>query len=59
MLLGLPAELFQDRPWGRGDSPKTAVREFMATASGFEIDHTIDHKLLISVAPNGYLKRTA
>lgn len=55
----LPAELFPDRPWGPGDNPKTAVREFMATTSDFVIDHTIDHKLLISVAPNGYLKRTA
>jgi cephalosporin hydroxylase len=54
----LPAELFPDRPWGPGDNPKTAVREFMATASNFAIDHTIDHKLLISVAPHGYLKRT-
>lgn len=54
----LPAELFPDRPWGPGDNPKTAVREFMATASNFVIDHTIDHKLLISVAPHGYLKRT-
>lgn len=54
----LPAELFPDRPWGPGDNPKTAVREFMAGTSSFVIDQTIDHKLLISVAPHGYLKRT-
>lgn len=54
----LPAELFPDRPWGPGDNPKTAVHEFLATNSNFVIDDAIDHKLLVSVAPNGYLKRT-
>ncbi|MDM0081978.1 cephalosporin hydroxylase family protein [Variovorax sp. J31P179] len=54
----LPAELFPDRAWAPGDNPKTAVREFLAANSGFVIDHTIDQKLLVSVAPNGYLKRT-
>jgi len=54
----LPSDLFQDRPWAHGDNPKTAVAEFMTTASGFEIDRSIDHKLLLSVAPTGYLRRT-
>lgn len=46
-----------DRPWGKGNNPKTAVREYLKTHSEFEIDHQLDHKLLISVAPQGYLKR--
>ncbi len=54
----LPAEMFPDRPWGPGDNPKTAVYEFLNKHKEFEIDHTMDHKLLISVAPNGYLRRT-
>jgi cephalosporin hydroxylase len=53
----LPAELFPDRPWGPGNNPKTAVREFLKTHTEFEIDKRIDHKLLISVAVDGYLKR--
>lgn len=53
----LPAELFPDRPWGPGNNPKTAVREFLKTHAEFEIDKRIDHKLLISVAVDGYLKR--
>ena len=53
----LPAEMFQDRPWGPGDNPKTAVWEYLKTHPEFEIDRQIDHKLLISVAPDGYLKR--
>jgi cephalosporin hydroxylase len=53
----MPAEFFGDRPWGPGNNPRTAVREFLKTHSEFEIDKRIDHKLLISVAPDGYLKR--
>ena len=53
----LPAEFFADRPWGPGNNPWTAVREFLKRHPEFEIDKKIDHKLLISVAPDGYLKR--
>lgn len=45
------------RPWGIGNNPKTAVHEFLRENKQFEIDETIDNKLLISVAPQGYLKR--
>jgi len=45
------------RPWGRGDNPKTAVWEFLKENKNFEINKGIDNKLLISVAPDGYLKR--
>jgi len=48
---------FVDRPWSKGDNPKTAVAEFMKTNSDFIVDYSIDEKLLISVAPGGYLKR--
>jgi cephalosporin hydroxylase len=53
----MPIEMFPDRPWGPGDNPKTAVWEYLKTHSEFEINKSIDHKLLISVAPEGYLKR--
>ena len=53
----LPDDLFTDRPWRRGNSPKTAVRAFLEDHPEFEADHTIVDKLLISVAPDGYLKR--
>lgn len=53
----LPADMFPDRPWGPGDNPKTAVWKYLKTHPEFEIDKQIDHKLLISVAPDGYLKR--
>jgi cephalosporin hydroxylase len=53
----MPVEMFSDRPWGPGDNPKTAVWEYLKTHPEFEINKSIDHKLLISVAPDGYLKR--
>jgi cephalosporin hydroxylase len=53
----MPAEFSGNRPWGPGNNPWTAVREFLKQHSEFEIDKRIDHKLLISVAPDGYLKR--
>jgi len=52
----LPSELFSDRPWGKGNNPKTAVQEFLKTEDSFEIDKEIENKLLITVAPDGYLK---
>lgn len=55
----MPSNFFSDRPWGRGNNPKTAVLEFLKSTSEFAIDKSIDHKLLISVAPDGYLKRVA
>lgn len=45
------------RPWGVGNNPKTAVWEYLKENSDFEINYEIDNKLLISVAPSGYLKR--
>jgi len=69
MVEDLPAEMFPDRPWGPGNNPKTAVWEYLSllnkgafkAADGevlsFEIDSKVDDKLLISVAPDGYLKR--
>ena len=53
----MPADMFPDRPWGPGNNPKTAVWEYLKTHPEFEIDKQVDHKLLISVAPEGYLKR--
>ncbi len=55
----LPKEIFPNRPWGPGDNPKTAVWEYLKTHAEFEIDKSIQHKLLITVAPDGYLKRVA
>jgi len=53
----LPAEAYPDRTWGPGDNPKTAVWAYLKDHPEFEIDQRIDQQLLVSVAPDGYLKR--
>lgn len=53
----MPADAYPDRPWAPGNSPKSAVSEYLQTHPEFSIDRQIDHKLLISVAPGGYLRR--
>ena len=53
----MPADMFPDRPWEPGNNPKTAVWEYLKTHPEFEIDRSIQNKLLITVAPDGYLKR--
>ena len=55
----MPKEMYPDRPWGPGDNPKTAVWKYLETHKEFEIDKSIQDKLLITVAPDGYLKRVA
>jgi cephalosporin hydroxylase len=52
----MPDDLYPDRPWRRGANPRTAVREFLKTTKRFEVDEQIEAKLLITVAPGGYLR---
>jgi cephalosporin hydroxylase len=65
----LPDGMCADRPWGKGNNPKTAVWEYMKRLRGegrkardggdlrFEYDRTIEHKLAITAGPDGFLKR--
>ncbi len=53
----LPAEIIPNRPWGKGNNPKTAVWEFLKTNDNFEIDKDIENKILLTTAPDGFLKR--
>jgi cephalosporin hydroxylase len=65
----LPDSFFPDRPWGKGNNPKTAVWEYLrrtredgriaadGTPLKFAIDKAVESKLLITVAPDGYLRR--
>jgi cephalosporin hydroxylase len=55
----MPKDMFTDRPWAPGNNPKTAVWEYLKTHKEFEIDKDIQNKLLITVAPDGYLKRVS
>ncbi len=53
----LPDEFSKDRPWGKGNNPKTAVWEFLSENKNFEIDKFIENKLIITSVPDGFLKR--
>ena len=46
-----------NRPWNRGNSPKTAINKFLKMDDKFIVDNSIDNKLLISMAPGGFLKK--
>lgn len=52
----MPDELVQARPWGRGNSPKTAVDRYLEDEKRFVVDDGITQRLLITVAPGGYLR---
>jgi cephalosporin hydroxylase len=54
----MPPALCQGRPWAPGNSPLTAVRAYLGGHPEFEVDRTIENKLLITVAREGFLKRT-
>ncbi|PZM07416.1 cephalosporin hydroxylase family protein [Rhizobium tubonense] len=53
----IPSVSNPERPWGLGNNPKTAVRKYLQSHPEFEIDKTIEKKLMITVAPDGFLKR--
>jgi cephalosporin hydroxylase len=57
VIQDMPDNMFSDREWGVGNNPKTAVWEYLKSHPEFTIDHSIQDKLLITVAPDGYLKR--
>lgn len=53
----MPEDTYLDRPWGPGNNPMTAVKEFLKINSNYVIDIEIEQKLQITVSPSGYLKR--
>ncbi len=57
MIEDMPEDTYPDRPWGPGNNPKTAVWKYLESHPEFKIDQDIPNKLLITVAPDGYLKR--
>jgi len=57
IVQNLPDNYLPGRAWSRGDNPMTAVEEFLKTHPEFIIDQDVDNKLLVSVAPRGYLRR--
>ena len=64
-----PEGMSSKRPWGKGNNPKTAVwaylkkleMEFVDAADGhrllFEMDKELEHKVVLTGSPDGYLFR--
>jgi cephalosporin hydroxylase len=53
----LPAEMFAGRPYGKGNNPGTAVAAFLAENDGFVVDTTFEDRVLLTLAPGGFLRR--
>jgi cephalosporin hydroxylase len=49
--------VWTDRPWGKGDNPKTAIAEYLKTHPEFEIDKSVEDKIMVTSAPDGFLRR--
>lgn len=52
----IPPQLHRTRPWGPGNNPATAVKEFLSENDRFVVDEKIDQRLLLSCHPGGYLQ---
>ena len=53
----MASDFSNNRPWNRRNSPKTAINKFLKKEDKFIVDKSIDNKLLISMAPGGFLKK--
>jgi cephalosporin hydroxylase len=51
----IPEQKHRTRPWGPGNNPATAVKQFISENTRFYVDKDIDKKLLFSCHPGGYL----
>ena len=56
LIENMPAGFYPDRPWDKGDNAMTAVHAFLESTDRFEIDREIQNKLLVTAAPDGYLR---
>ena len=57
VIADMPADMFPNRSWGPTNNPKQAVHEYVKAHPEFEIDKRVDDKLLVTVAPDGFLRR--
>nr|WP_315230235.1 cephalosporin hydroxylase family protein [uncultured Albidiferax sp.] len=53
----MPPHFFADRPWDVGNNPKTATRQWLAQHPDFTVDRSMESRLMVTVAPEGFLRR--
>lgn len=52
-----PKNAYPTKAFGKGNNPKTAVWAFLKENKNFKIDKEFESKLILTGAPDGYLKR--
>lgn len=53
----MPRGSIKNRPWGKGNNPLTAVKQFLKTHKNFVVDRDMENKLILTAGPGGFLKR--
>ena len=51
-----PPQTHRPRPWGPGNSPMSALKEFLGETERFVPDQELRNKMLYSASPGGYLR---
>jgi len=52
-----PSAIAEGRTWGKGNSPKSALNEFLSEDDRFMIDEFYHNKAWVTSAPAGFIKR--
>ena len=53
----MPPQFFADRPWDVGNNPQIATRQWLAGHPDFTVDAAMQSRLMVTVAPGGFLRR--
>ena len=53
----MDSEFSKNRPWNKKNSPQSAIQKFLKRNNNFVVDKTIDKKIILSMAPGGFLKK--
>jgi cephalosporin hydroxylase len=51
----MPEDFYPNRPWGRGNNPMTAVREFLSTNSDWSLDSKWSRRSLLGECRDGII----
>ena len=51
------ARSFAGKPYGRGNNPATAAKAFLIENDHFEVDHDIEDQVIMTLSPDGFLRR--
>ena len=52
----IPSHDDRPRPWGKGDNPATALKAYLEETDRFEVDDSIDRRILTGFTPSGYCR---